>query len=296
MKYLAKCAGGILLFAIALTSCQQENLVAPDEPSMVSSPNMREAMSPTKPKFYQLTKRGTSTLSYYDDGKLKRVTFGPAYHGTYASYIAYTYSANTVVTKLYGNNKLQEQTTYLLQPATGNCFESQHKEYVTSGPVPNLAKESSYIYQYSPKGQLMTRKNKNSANDYTDFFYDTDGKLNKVSQYGDSGKGNGSAPMLIVESNLIYTQSSGQPLLDDHYPINCEFANMPDPYLRVFGKPTKYLVKLVTEKGSLGGRYFSYTLNADGYPVSRQMYNISGGALMQTIDYDYVTTGLFTGM
>jgi hypothetical protein len=279
-----------LVLGLALSSCKQEDAIGPDQPSTsaASSNNMREAMSPTIPKLYQLVKHGTSTLNYSEDGRLAKVTYGYTYRGTYPTYKAYTYTANSIISKLYGNNKLQEEITYLLDPNTGNCYESKHKEY--TNPNTNQAQVSSYGYYYNIKGQLMMRQNKADVNDYTLLDYDTVWNLVKVSIYGSPG--NGGPAKLILESKLSYNQPTGDPLLLDLRPINCEVADLPDTYLRIFGKPTKYLVKLITETGSLGGRYFTYTMNADGYPTSRQMYNVNGGTLGQTIPYDYLVTNM----
>ncbi|TLV02208.1 hypothetical protein [Dyadobacter luticola] len=286
MKNLMKC---LTAMSVCFASCQQGNLVNPDDSSLPSSHNMREAAMPTTPKFYQLVKHGGSTLTYSPDGLLEKVTFENESRSNFPTYKVYTYNANSIVSKKYSNNKLEEVITYLLDPNTGNCYESQHKAYSVSGQIQTKAKESTYAYFYNIKGQLMMRENKHNPKDYTLLNYDTVWNLINVTTYGDAGNG---AAKVVAESNLSYNQPTGDPLLLNLLPINCEVANLPDAYLRIFGKPTKYLVKMITEKGALGGRYFSYSMNADGYPTARQMYNLSGGDLTQTVNYDYLVTNI----
>jgi hypothetical protein len=279
----------ILALSLSCTSCQQGDNVSPDETVAMPARSMREALSPNMPKTYQLVKYGTVGLSYYDDGLLKKVTFGTGYRGSQPAYIVYNHSPNKIVSKLYSStNKLEEVINYLLDPKTGNCYESQHKEY--TNPNSNQPTESTYGYYYNIKGQLMMSQNKGNVADYTLLSYDTVWNLVKVTHYGNSG--NGTPAKVILESNLSYNHPAGEPLLLDLQPLDCEFAGLPDRFLRIFGKPTKYLVKLITETGSLGGRYSTYTMNADGYPTSRQIHNLNGGGLIQTIPYDYLVTNM----
>ena len=279
----------ILAFSITLFSCEHDKTIAPDLSTERSSESMRENLTPTLPKKYQLTKYGDVTLSYLADGKLQKVTRGPIVRGSFSDYTTYTYKLNSISATSYKNNKRVQQITYLLD-AKGNCYESKHVDYVQVYPNPEQAIKSGFVYIYNSKGKLMLRKNSALPNEKTDFSYDTADNLVKITNYAYAP----GAPNSTIqsESTLGYIPLGGDPLQLNLYPINVEAANLPDPYLQIFGKAGKFLVKLVTEKGSLGGTYFKHTLNADGYPTKRETYTINGATLTETKDYDYLVTNI----
>ena len=277
----------ILTFSIAFSSCEQDNAIAPDQATERASDNMRESLTPTLAKKYQLTKHGDITLSYFEDGKLQKVTRGPLVRGGFSNYTTYAYKPNTIIATSFKNNKRTQQITYLLD-AKGNCYESKHADYVQIYPNPEQVVKSGFLYFYNSKGKLVLRRNSSLLNEKTDFGYDGAGNLVKIANYAYTpGASNAT---LQSESTLNYNQLGGDPLLANLYPINVEGANLPDPYLQIFGKAGKHLVKLVSEKGSLGGKYYSYILNADGYPTQRDTYNLDGAALTESKAYDYLVT------
>jgi len=280
----------LLLLTVGLASCQQENVVTPDPSSAVSAENLRESLLPTLPEKHQLIKHGATTLLYSADGKLQKVTYLQATRGGgFPTYAQYKYGNNWIVSTLYYNNKVAEVMTYLLD-ANGRCYDSKQVEYIPAGPHATIEKTSGFTYQYNAKGQLTTRTDKKYTNQTTSFVYDAAGELKKIAEYKPSSSNPGLG--LTAEATLHYEFPTGDPILLNLSPINLEAANLPDPYLMIFGKPGKHLVKMITEKFSLDGKIFNYTLDAEGYVMKRDVYNISGAALVETKAYEYLVTEL----
>jgi hypothetical protein len=94
------------------------------------------------------------------------------------------------------------------------------------------------------------------------------------------------------ETKFNYTPAGGDPIMSDNYPLNVIGVKEHDAYLRIFGKPGKHLVTLVTEQGSLDGDYYNYTLDADGYVTQRKQYKLIGSSLVDTKSYAYVTVNM----
>ncbi|MCF0056047.1 DUF4595 domain-containing protein [Dyadobacter sp. CY356] len=277
-----------LVFVIGLVSCQHDDGPKPVLPDPASAQALRDGVSPNLPKTYQLIKHGDAILSYFEDGKLKKVSMGANIRGSYLTNVTYAYSTNSIVATLSRNGKEVAITTFLLDPNTGHCLESSRIDYMPLGTNAVQEVETILSYIYNPKGQLTTMTDKKAPNSKTLFGYNTAGDLNKISYYGYSGITPG--PSLLTELYLSYEQIGGDPMLDDFSPVNCEQAGFPDPYLKIFGKPSKHLVKMITEKAIPRGKYYNYELNSDGYVTAKQIYNISGAALVETKRYDYLVT------
>jgi hypothetical protein len=288
MKNILKFA---LVLSIGIASCQkEENLVAPAQKAdEAADAKLRENMSPNAPTKHQLIKHGNTKLAYYPDGTLQKVTYGASTRGSATTFTTYKYNANYIIATLYYNNKIGQETTYLLG-TSGRCYESKQLDYIPMGPNAYQVKESNFSYTYNSKGQLDTRTNKKSVNEKTVFIWNADGDLTKMTGYNFR---NGQAYESVKSvSTLYYDQPTGDPILANLAPINCEAANLPDPYLMVFGRSSKHLVKLVTENTVLGGSYYVYALNPEGYVIKRDWYEMNGAALIQTILYDYLVTDL----
>ena len=287
MKNLFK---SLFAFTIILTACQPEkNVIAPIEDAKVSANNLREGIVATMPKHYQLIKHGTTKLAYFDDGRLQKVTYTSTQRGTSGVYAQYKYGLNSVVSTLYYNNAIAEVSTYLLDNK-GRCYESKQVELIPYGPNQTLEKTSEFTYLYNAKGQLLTRTNKKIITEKTTFVWNAGGDLTNLTGFNFN---NGRAYEPVKSDlTLYYDQPTGDPILADLSPINCEAANLPDPYLMIFGKSGKNLVKLITNNSNLGGKYFNYTMNADGYITKRDQYDMSSGALTETKAYDYLVTNL----
>jgi hypothetical protein len=287
MKNILKFA---LVLSIGIASCnEQENVVTPSQKDEVINAKMRENLSPTAPKKYQLIKHGNTKLAYYPDGKLQKVTYAASTRGSAATFTTYKYNANYIIATLYYDNKIGQETTYLLDNS-GRCYDSKQLDYIPVGPNAYQVKESNFKYTYNSKGQLDTRTNKKVVTEKTVFIWNADGDLTKLTGYNFR---NGQAYESVKsESTLYYDQPTGDPILANLAPINFEAINLPDPYLMVFGKSSKHLVKLVTENTVLGGNYYAYTLNPDGYVTKRDWYTMNGAALIETTLYDYLVTNL----
>ncbi|MEO6286483.1 MAG: hypothetical protein ABIN80_26475 [Dyadobacter sp.] len=287
MKNILKFA---LILSMGIASCnEQDNAVKPSQKDEVINAKMRENLSPDAPKKYQLSKYGNVKLAYYPDGKLQKVTYAPSTRSSPAIFATYKYNANYIISTFYYNNKVAQETTYLLDNS-GRCYDSKQLDYIPMGPNTFQVKESNFHYTYNAKGQLDTRTNKKVATEKTVFIWNADGDLTKLTGY--NFRDGQAYESFKSESTLYYDQPTGDPVLANLAPINCEAANLPDPFLMVFGKSSKHLVKLVTENTVLGGNYYVYTLNPDGYVTKRDWYNVNGAALIETTTYDYLVTNL----
>jgi hypothetical protein len=291
MKILFKkiTAATLLTLSTGLYSCEQDKSMTPAPAMEQSSENMRTDMSPTLAKKYQLTKHGDITLTYYADGKLQKAAYNPTVRGGFPEYTTYTYQTNKITSIKYKSSKKALEIVYLLD-AKGNCYESKHTEFVEIYPNPAYTIKSGFMYIYNYKGRLMLRQDISNSHVKSDFSYDTSDNLTKITNWA-YGPG---APNSTVqsESTFDYNQLGGDPRIENRYPINVEAANLPDPYLQIFGKPGKFLISMVTEKGVLGSKYHKYVLNADGYPTSRQVYKTNGALLIENKAFDYLVTNI----
>ena len=275
-----------LFLSFGLLSCQENSLVTPDRPTAVASQAVSSDISPTIPKIYKLTKCGEANLTYYLDGRLKRVMYGPDVRGSQAYRRDYTYSAGVINVSVSSGTDMLGQETYWVDANTGRCHESKVLVYLYSNST--KANVTERVYQYTDKGQLKTCTDKHSPGERTEYAYDVNSNLSKATRYGVPQFG---YPVKVLEeTTFMYDQPAGDPILADLYPLNALSTGLPDEYLQIFGKPGKHLVKLTTQKFSLGGTYYTYTLNADGYVTTRQKYDLSGGGLVETKPYDYQVT------
>lgn len=95
-----------------------------------------------------------------------------------------------------------------------------------------------------------------------------------------------------ANTTLYYDQPTGDPILDNVLPVNEEAFNLPDLYLPIFGKKSMHLVKLYMDQPNLYQQYYTYIVNADGYPTKRDTYEVTGAKLIQSKSYDYLVTGI----
>ena len=278
-----------LALCIALVSCNENSLVTPDKP-IVESAQVKNNDLPVVsfPQKYTLTKHGQATLSYFRDGRLQRVTYeGPSAY----SRREYSYGAQSIKVISYSGDVIVQQDTYLLD-ATGRCYESKQLSYTfySYGTVENT---NGFLYQYNDKGQLKTYLLKNSGGKQTEYAFNTDGDLIKVTK----SDGGGAAS----EVTFAYDQPTGDPILADRCSLNSDWTNLPDEYLKIFGKPSKHLAKrviqkLLPSKIVLADKFFSYIVNADGYVTQEQEFNIFNAQLVATKPYEYVVTKLTVGL
>ena len=287
MKNLVK---SFLFLSLGLASCEQEKMIAPTVTNEVSSANLRESFTANMPKHYQLIQDGDSKLTYFEDGRLKKVTYGPATRGVYNSYALYAYKTNAIIKTLYTNNVKAQVVTFYLDASTGLCYETNQVDYIPYGQNQTLEQEVGFVYKYNGKGQLYLRKNKKNDNSKTSFTYNTEGDITKIINYSKASVN----PVAGIESDytLYYDQPTGDPILANTLPVNLDLAKLPDQYLMIFGKPNTHLVKFISEQYSQGGKVITYTPNADGYITTRQTYDLFSGNMVENKAYDYLITDL----
>ncbi len=277
-----------LCASLGAISCQENSVVNPDKPMAVASETTNDVISPTLPKKHTLIKHGQANLTYFADGRLKRVMYGPDVRGSQAYRRDYTYSSGLINVNISSGNDVLGQETYWIDANTGRCYESNVQVYLYSNST--KADVTERMYTYTDKGQLKTCTNKHSPGERIEYTYYVNGDLNKATRYGAPQFG---YPVKVLEeTTFAYDQPTGDPILADLYPLNSLSTGLPDEYLRIFGKPGKHLVKLTTRKFSLGGTYYTYSLNAEGYVTTRKTYDLSGGGLTETKAYDYLVTDI----
>ncbi len=281
-----------LAASLSLVSCQDKDLVTPDHPAEAAkaATALDGGIVVGFPKKYTLTKHGQATLTYQADGRLKKVDYAgqvPAF------YTIYTYALQTITTTTYTGNKVFNKVTYQLDN-TGRCTTAKETDYMYYGPTPQnpygsySTTDINSTYQYNALGQLKTRFI-NNAGYQTDYVFNPAGDLSKITNYKNF--------VAAEEVTFAYDQPVGDPILADRYPINSTWTNLPDPYLKIFGKTSKHLVKLLTQKllptnQTLTNHYFAYTLNTDGYVTEAKEFNIANAALVATTGYEYLVTDI----
>ncbi|MFD2934856.1 hypothetical protein [Spirosoma flavum] len=279
--------GAFLALSLNLVACKENSLVTPDQP-LTEATKVVNDISPNLPKKYTLTKRGAANLTYYSDGRLKRVMYGPDVRGNTNTRTEYTYGAGSINAISYVGNNLLADQTYLIDETTGRCTEYKGLQYLYSNS--SQTEKTELVYQYNTKGQLKTASDKANAAIRTEYTYNVDGDMIRAIHYGM----NYSTLAISVQSDFTfaYDQPTGDPVLADLSPINVDETGFPDPFLKVFGKTSKHLVKLIMEKSTPGGSYFTYTLNADGYAMERKKYSLFNAASIETIPFNYLVTNL----
>ena len=287
MKNLVK---SFLFLSLGLASCEQENMITPAVTNEVSSANLRESFTVNMPKHYQLTQDDESKLTYFEDGRLKKVTYGPATRGVYNTYASYAYKTNAIIKTLYANNVKAQVVTFYLDASTGLCYETQQVDYIPYGQNQTLEHEVGFVYQYNGKGQLYLRKNKKNESSKTSFIYNAEGDITKITNYSKASVN--PVPGIEAEYTLYYEHPTGDPILANTLTVNLEVANLPDQYLMIFGKSNKHLVKFISEQYTQGGKIINYIPNADGYITARQTYDLFSGNVVENKAYDYLITDL----
>lgn len=103
-----------------------------------------------------------------------------------------------------------------------------------------------------------------------------------------------------MDITFAYTGPNNAALLDE-YPLNVNVPKLEahDAYLRIFGKPSKHLVKRVSYEPSgdvnfpaPANRFYTYVLNADGYVTQRSMAQTLGGSSIKNTPYEYMLTNI----
>ncbi|WP_020602271.1 DUF4595 domain-containing protein [Spirosoma spitsbergense] len=269
-----------LALSLGLTSCEKDNSLNPNPVGSARSGAGDEVISPNFPQVHKLTKHGNATLSYNDNGQLLNVM--TPVRGSLAIQTDYTYGPGTIRAFTHQGKTILRDETFTLD-ASGRCTESAEAITVVNNNVP-LHYLRQWVFAYNEKGQLWHYQNKNSCVGGFGYSYNADGDM--ISATETTGISSS------FETTFNYSPASGDPIMSDKYPLNVIGVNEHDAYLRIFGKPGKHLVTLVTRQASLDGDYYAYQLDADGYVTQRKQYKLIGAALVDTKSYEYVTANM----
>ena len=269
-----------LALSLSLASCEKDNLLTPNPTGSARSGAGDDDLSPNIPQVHKLTKHGDATLTYADNGRLLNVT--TPVRGSLSIQTDYTYSPGTIRAFTHQGKSILRDETFMLD-ASGRCTESAEKYTVINNNTP-LHYLREWKYTYNAKGQLLNYQNKNSCVGGFGYAYNADGDM--------IGASESTGISSIAATTFNYSQPGGDPILSDNYPLNVIGVNEHDAYLRIFGKPGRHLVTLVTRQGSLDGDYYAYLLDADGYVTQRKQYKLVGAALVDTKSYAYVLTNI----
>ncbi|MEO6284347.1 MAG: DUF4595 domain-containing protein [Dyadobacter sp.] len=276
--------GLALALSLILTSCEKDNLLNPNpNPNPEASARLgasEEIISPNSSQVHKLTKYGEASLTYDNDGRLLNVT--TPVRGKLAVQTDYTYATGKIRAFTHQGKIVLRDETFILD-ASGRCTESAEAITVVNNNVPlHYLREWKFVY--NEKGQLLNYQNKNSCDGGFGYAYNPDGDMISAKEIM------GFSSTFATKFN--YSPAAGNPIMNDKYPLNVIGVNEHDPYLRIFGKPSKHLVTLITQEGSLDGDYYDYVLDADGYVTQRKQYKLIGAALVDTKSYAYVTANM----
>lgn len=248
----------LLLMAGLLSSCHNDESVAPTGQSAIEANDQNAKLFPT-PK---LSKDGTKSLEYFTlgryAGRLSKVT--EANH-----YTEYSYNDNNGSTDLWitskryskGNNVLVHEIKY--QVANGKC--------VTSRDATNNIE---YDYLYNAAGRLVEIKALQNGSaykilfDHAYFSATKEYRLRTITVHESTGP--------VSQMALSYVGQGGT-LIEDKYPLNPDIGL--DRYLRIYGKFSEVLVQEITvsQLNALNQPVtyskLTYSTNADGYVTTR---------------------------
>ena len=268
-----------VITSLGLASCEKDALLNPNPAGSARLGAAGDDIlpSPNTPQYkHTLVKYGNVILSYADNGQLRKVATAPGRGGADA-HTDYTYSPGSVRAISYAGSAVVRDETFTLD-ASGRCTESVLKG--TNGDI-------HWAFYYNPKGQLSYCANKAGTTGSMGYTYNADGDLTLVEKALN--------PYLYTHTTFTYDQPTNAPLLTDKYPLNVVGASDHDPYLRIFGTPSKHLVKRVSYEPSgdvnfpaPADRFYSYTLDVDGYVTERRMANTLGGNSVETTVYEYL--------
>ncbi|RYZ50335.1 MAG: hypothetical protein EOP49_14175 [Sphingobacteriales bacterium] len=307
-----------LALSTSLVSCQKDSAIAPVQPPLENTSAQKatdDVIVVNVAKKYTLTQQGNAILTYYPDGRLQKVTQGAEFHRDY------TYNGNTIQAISYRNGKMAFKDTYLIDPATNRCYESEQIDYLvlptpyTSNAIDPTCKRT-WVYAYNAKGQLTSCGEKNKAATRTEYGYNAQGNLNLVTTYWEGMskvKPWYTITLQYLENKTRQSQNPGQinviEYVEDKYPTNFNWILLPTPYsyidyyaqaiperyLKIYGKMSKSLLSAANwhvEGMGYHGSNFTYSLNADGYVTERKRFDDQYPQLLQTEAYNYTVSYL----
>lgn len=287
MKTALRFSAAVLSFAatIGLTSCQKDQVLEPQAP--LSS--RAETAARESGKKYTLVNYGNATLSYLADGRLKQVTRGN--QAVLTDRTDYSYGFLTAKTVSYdgqsGPNKKSSEATYQLDVNSGRCFESEHKSYSYVSANVTVVDQKTWKYEYNALGKLTKKYNKYNGAERTEYSYNADGNLTKAVNYGVNGVAKDE--LMVVYAFALANET---PKLDRNY-LNPVAAGIPDEFLPIFGKSSKYLIRHLNShplpNGAVTwGKSFQYQLNGDGFVTQRREDNTQQFAPPVFVNFSYL--------
>ncbi|GAB3932481.1 hypothetical protein [Larkinella terrae] len=279
MNFLTKCTAAALCVLLGLSSCENTEL-APAETAApeteLPTSNSEESAS-RKPLF--LKKLDARTLTYFQGGKLRKVTHSPS------QYSEFEYGPNWVSSTLFINQKREQKQTFLLNDK-GNCIESYLYSYDSQGITATL--QLVHEYAYDAANKLIRINRKNTPNDRKLFFYDANGDLSRVECYNASNVKTG--------ENTYSYELPGVARQVDHDPINTFYGiSTQGEFLNVFGKTNKHLLRRYSFKNMytnqvVDEKILYYTLNSNGYAANYTQFDVEANVMLPgKVSYEYTT-------
>lgn len=270
-----------VLLSIGLISCEKDSLLTPNPTGSARSAAPDDGIVVGIPQIHKLTRYGDAMLTYADNGRLLNVT--TPVRGSLSIQTDYTYSPGKIRAFSHQGKIVIHDETFTLD-ASGRCTES-----VEAGAYSDIH----WIFNYTEKGQLWSIYNKNSCVGGISYAYNTEGDMILATV--------ATSPSDGMAITFAYNQPTNAPLLKDEYPLNITVPKMAahDTYLRIFGKPSKHLPKLVSYEPSGSAAfpapsdlYYAYTLDTEGYVTKKTEYSGLIGGQLKTTLYEYIITNI----
>jgi hypothetical protein len=259
---------------IFLISCQEEGPAALIQPADKGSELVQAP--PVMVAGYRLTKNGNETLTYHTDGRVKQVsgTDNVIYAG-YSTYrIDYEYAANSIVATRYQDNVKESRREWSLQ--NGRAVALKRTKYNSDGVTVSANIEGTY--QYNALDQLKKIVMVGQEKKTYELTYDNHGNVIKFSLVKNTKKGDEFENLMKYE----YTEYVGGSLetdkgkvIDTHV-FSHTLGWLGDPYLPVFGKFGKHLLKKSIRTYYPATYKYAYILDANGYVKEQKTLKMNG--------------------
>jgi hypothetical protein len=260
----------IVMCALSFAACKKDQLT-PEEPMSRQSNGNASLMQPAPT--YTLTRRGTDSLEYYNDGRLGKVIHQFGY--TVYNYVGF----NSIVAKTYENGLLAHEDKYQVDVATNRVFEHESIGY-TNAPSGAIVTTNVYKFTYDADGRLYKKYKKDTPNDRQVFAYDADGNLKDIKSYN-------AANQLVT--TYMYSYSASVP--KNKLKLNVEYQGL-DLFLNIFGKVSKDMpqhqsCRLASTNELITSEWLTYTINNDGYPTIFTRFDFINNKMKPSVEFRY---------
>jgi len=275
---------------LMLSSCEDKESFAPMNETLPTDAGARLHANSAADSS-TLIKHGDELLSYYADGRLKEVVYSNSKmdYGLNSLRVAYTYGyfsdwSQWVLATRYENDFKTREMTWRVKDGKATDLETAHYK-LGSGGSPYLY--TSATFEYNGKQQLVKVVNSTPDIATISFSYDGNGNLFKHL----TTKGSGKSIKVENYNEYAYTDYVGGSLDIDHNRVINTHVFAPnglhqigDPYLPIFGKFGKNLVKIKKTSGPTFK--FAHTLDAKG-TVKAQKITYWDGELVKNKTFIY---------